>query len=270
MYYYVADSFTDHLFGGGPAGVVITEEWLPEETMQNIAMENNLADTAFCVPRGEDYDLRWFMPEGEINLNGHATLAAAWCIFQFHRPKQDKVIFHSPSGKLTVTREGELLALDLPAVYNHPIDLTEEMVEALGARPAEAYFGQNLFFVFSSAEEVRSLKPDFEKMKRLPMGNGVFVSALSDEDSDIVARTFWPKMGVNEDPVCGNMHCNLTPFWSWRLGKKEFVSHQLSKRGAVVICEDMGERVKLKGKVVLFLTGEVKFDDCIRGTDSMS
>ncbi|MBQ9721665.1 MAG: PhzF family phenazine biosynthesis protein [Oscillospiraceae bacterium] len=257
MFYYVADAFTDRVFGGGPAGVVITDEWLPDALMQKIAMENNLADTAFCVPQDGDYGLRWFMPEGEINLNGHATLAAAWCLFQFHHPERERIVFHSPSGALTVTREGALLALDLPAVRNHPIELTQEMVDALGARPQEAYFGENLFFVFSSAGEVRSLKPDFEKMKRLPMGNGVFVSAPGDGESDIVARTFWPKMGVNEDPVCGNMHCNLTPFWSQRLGKREFISHQLSKRGAVVICEDLGERVKLKGTAALFLKGEV-------------
>lgn len=258
MDYYVVDSFTDKLFCGGPAGVVITKEWLSEETMQNIAMENNLADTAFCVEQENGYGLRWFMPDGEINLNGHATLAAGWCIFQYHHPDWKEIRFHSPGGILTVAREGELLTLDLPAVFNQPIALTKEMTEALGgATPTEAYFGENLFFVFERAEEIRALKPDFQKMKELPMGNGVFVSAPGDGASDIVARTFWPKMGVNEDPVCGNMHCNLTPFWCSRLQKKELVSHQLSKRGAVVICEDRGDRVLLKGKAVLFLKGDV-------------
>ncbi len=257
MYYYVVDSFTDHVFGGGPAGVVITDQWLSDETMQNIAMENNLADTAFVVKESQGYGLRWFMPEGEINLNGHATLAAAHCLFNYREPGMEKVLFHTKSGDLAVTKENQLLVLDLPAVFNHPVELTDEMTAALGAKPAEAYFGQNLFFVFSTADEVRKLRPDFEKMKRLPLGQGVFVSAVSDEHSDIVGRTFWPKMGVDEDPVCGNMHCNLTPFWCKRLGKKELVSHQLSKRGAVVICEDCGDRVKLKGKAALFLTGKV-------------
>lgn len=257
MHYYVVDAFTDHVFGGGPAGVVITEEWLSEKTMQNLSMENNLADTAFVVKEEYGYALRWFMPEAEIDLNGHATLAAAYCLFTYIEPDLDKVVFHTKSGILEVSKEGDLFVLDLPAVPNNKIDLTEEMIDALGAKPDEAYFGQNLFFVFSSAEEVRNLKPDFEKMKALPMGNGVFVSAVSDEDSDIVARTFWPKMGVNEDPVCGNMHCNLTPFWCRRLAKKEIISHQLSKRGAVVICEDHADRVKLKGKATLFLSGNV-------------
>ena len=148
MRYYVADAFTDHVFGGGPAGVVFTDAWLPEETMQQLAAENNLADTAFLVPAGENYALRWFMPEGEIDLNGHATLAAGFCLFRFVEPGRERVVLHTKSGDLTVTREGDWIVLDLPAVFNHPIDLTEEMVEALGARPKEAYFGQNLFFVF--------------------------------------------------------------------------------------------------------------------------
>lgn len=255
--YFVADAFTDHVFGGGPAGVVITDEWLPDDVMQNISTENNLADTAFVVPQGDTFGLRWFMPDGEINLNGHATLAAAYCMFNFTNPELTRIDFETQSGVLTVTRGDELLALNLPAVFNDPIDLTDEMIAALGDTPSEAYFGQNLFFVFDDADKVRHLAPDFGRMKALPMGNGVFVSAVSDEDSDIVARTFWPKMGVNEDPVCGNMHCNLTPFWCRRLGKKEIISHQLSRRGATVICEDRGDRVILKGTCALFLHTEL-------------
>lgn len=199
------------------------------------------------------------MPDGEINLNGHATLAAAYCLFNYHGETRNEIEFRTQeSGMLRVSREDSMLVLDLPAVFNDPIDLTEDMIEALGDTPEESYFGQNLFFVFGSADKVRNLNPDFNKMKALELGNGVFISALSDEDSDIVARTFWPKMGVNEDPVCGNMHCNLTPFWCGRLGKKEIVSHQLSKRGATVICEDCGDRARLKGEAVLFLRTELE------------
>lgn len=257
MRYFVADAFTARVFGGGPAGVLITDEWLAAETMQNIAMENNLADTAFLVKNGANYDLRWFMPNGEINLNGHATLAAAFCIFKFFEPDKTELTFNSPSGSLHVSKDGDYLALMLPAVFNAPIELTDAMVGALGKKPSESYFGQNLFFVFDTADEVRELEPNFEAMKKLSLGNGVFVSARGDDSCDIVARAFWPKMGVNEDPVCGNMHCNLAPFWSRRLGKKILISHQLSKRGAVVICEDLGECVRLKGQVALFLTGEL-------------
>lgn len=257
MHYYVADAFTNHVFGGGPAGVLISDEWLPEKTMQNIAMENNLADTAFLVKNGDNYDLRWFMPDGEINLNGHATLAAAFCIFKFLEPDRQELFFNSPSGLLKVSRDGDYLALKLPAVFNKPIELTQEMIAALSKTPAESYFGQNLFFVFESAADVKNLTPNFDAMKNLPLGNGVFISARG-EDCDIVARAFWPKMGVNEDPVCGNMHCNLAPFWSGRLGKKILVSHQLSKRGAVVICEDLGDYVLLKGQAALFLKGELR------------
>lgn len=256
--YYVVDSFTDHVFGGGPAGVVITDRPLPEDLMQNIAMENNLADTSFVVRKDGNYSLRWFMPDGEIDLNGHATLAAAYCLFRDYVPSADRIEFHTgQSGILRVSREDGLLVLDLPAVMNSPITLTDDMVEALGDVPSESYYGQNLFFVFDSADKIRRLTPDFSKMKQLPYGNGVFVSAMGDGDSDIVARTFWPKMGVDEDPVCGNMHCNLTPFWCRRLGKKQILSHQLSKRGAAVICEDFGNRVHLKGEAVLFLQTEL-------------
>lgn len=258
MYYYVVDSFTNRVFGGGPAGVVITEQWLSDEVMQNIAIENNLADTAFVVKNAKNYGLRWFMPDGEINLNGHATLAAAFCLFRYIEPMRNEMVFETRSGELHVAAEGDFLSLDMPAVFNAPIGLTDEITAALGgAIPSEAYFGQNYFFVFDRAEDIRNLKPDFEKMKKLPLGQGVFISAPGDGDSDIVARTFWPKMGVDEDPVCGNMHCNLTPFWCRRFGKKEIVSHQLSKRGAVVVCEDCGDRVKLKGQATLFLEGKL-------------
>ncbi len=259
MKFYIVNAFTDEIFGGGPAGVVITDAWLSDEVMQNIATEVNLADTAFVVKNDEGYALRWFMPDGEINLNGHATLAASYIIFNYMDAKIKKIDYKTKSGVLEVTREGEYLALNMPAVFNHPTELTPEMVAALGCTPKEAYFGQNLFFVFDKAEEVRTLTPDFGKMKQLPLGQGVFVSAPSDDkESDIVARTFWPKMGVNEDPVCGNMHCNLTPFWSKRLGKKQFVSHQLSRRGAFVVCEDAGDRAILKGKAALFMVGDMK------------
>lgn len=255
--YYAVDSFTDQVFGGGPAAVVCTERALQDDVMQNIAAENNLPDTAFIVKERETYSLRWFMPNGEINLNGHATLAAAYCLFNFIEPGTESVAFRTKSGILKAEKEGDFLALDMPAVFNKPIAPTAEMIEALGGGvPQETYFGQNLFFVFDSETAVKNVRPDFEKMKQLPLGQGCFISAVGDE-SDIVGRTFWPKMGVNEDSVCGNMHCNLTPFWCRRLGKKEIVSRQLSKRGATVICEDCGDRVKLKGKAVLFLKGEL-------------
>ncbi len=245
MKYYVVDSFTDHVFGGGPAGVVISDEWLSDELMQNISMENGLPDTAFVV--GDE--LRWFMPEGEINLNGHATLAAAAIL------NKDEITFKTKSGNITVTKEGDYFCLNMPAVRNFPTDITDELVEALGKRPAEAYFGENYFLVYDSPDDIRNLTPDFNKMKALPLGQGVFVSAVGDEGADIVGRTFWPKQGVNEDSVCGNMHCNLTPFWCERLGKKQLVSRQLSKRGATVICEDLGDRVLLKGQAVLVFEG---------------
>ncbi len=259
MKYYVVDSFTDHVFGGGPAAVMILPRWLPDETMQNIAMENNLADTAFAVKAGDDYDLRWFMPEAEINLNGHATLAAAYIIFRFYEPERGSVRFRTKSGDLIVTRDGDWLELELPAVRVAPYPFSDAMRRALGVVPKETYFGQNLLFVLEDEAAVAVLRPDFEQMKALPEGQGCFVTARAPEgaDYDIVGRTFWPKMGVNEDPVCGNMHCNLAPFWAERLGRDTLVSHQLSKRGAVVKCTACGDRVKLKGQAALFAAADI-------------
>lgn len=261
MKYYVGDAFSDHIFGGGPAAVIVSDDWLSDEMMQNIAAENNLADTAFSVRRPDgDYDLRWFMPEGEINLNGHATLVCSHVIFTEIEPERETLVYHIPMGKeIRAKRCGTEIAITMPAVDNHEILIRQDMIDALGAQPKAAYFGENLLFVFENEQDVQNLKPDFVKMKALPEGNGCFVTAQADAsaDHDIVGRTFWPKMGVNEDPVCGNMHCNLAPFWTSRLGKTELVSHQLSKRGAVVRCRYENGVVTLQGAVTMVFIGEL-------------
>ena len=264
MKYYVGDAFTGRLFGGGPAAVMVTDRWLPDELMQNISMENNLPDTAFAVKRADgDYDLRWFMPKGEIELNGHATLVCSYVIFHDIEPKRQEILYHFSGGEIRAARREPYVEICLPPVFNRPYALRPDMIEALGARPRETWFGENLLFVFDTEEEVAALEPDFARMGRLPEGHGCFVTAKAAPGSgyDIVGRTFWPKMGVDEDSVCGNMHCNLAPFWSERLGKQELISHQLSPRGAVVRCSYENERVSLRGEVSMFLTGELLIPD---------
>ena len=261
MRYYVGDAFSDRMFGGGPAAVVVSNAWLPDELMQNIAMENNLADTAFAVLRADgDYDLRWFMPDGEINLNGHATLVCSHVIFHEIEPERVEITFHIPQGKtIRARRVGEEVSVTMPPVFNRPYPLRQDMIDALGAAPQETWFGENLLFVYENEAQIRELRPDFVKMMAIQEGMGCFVTAPANpgQGYDIVGRTFWPKMGVNEDPVCGNMHCNLAPFWAERLGKPEIVSHQLSKRGAVVKCRYENGVVTLQGAVTMVYQGEL-------------
>lgn len=258
MTYYIVDVFTDSVFSGGPTAVFVMEEWLPEAVMQGIAMENGFSETAFAVPEGEGYRLRWFTPDAEIDLCGYATLAAGYVIMAHYQPAAVQVRFRTLSGVLTVSRQGELYAMDLPALRPEPYALTPRMEEALGAVPAAVYKRRDLTFLFDSEEQVRSLRPDLEKLKQFPEGLGVFVTApSSDPRYDFVSRAFWPKMGIGEDPVCGAAHCNLTPLWSERLGKKRMVAHQISRRGGVFTVEDRGERVMIAGKVALFATGDL-------------
>lgn len=258
MKYYILDVFTDTVFSGGPTAVFVMDAWLPDATMQNIAMENHFSETAFAVPEGEAYHLRWFTPEAEIDLCGYATLAAGYVIMNYDRPGTEQVRFRTLSGILTVDRQENLYAMDLPALRPEPYLLTPFMTNALGAAPTAVFKRRDLTFLFDSEEQVRNLNPDLEKSKQLPEGLGVFVTApSSDPRYDFVSRAFWPKMGIGEDPVCGTAHCNLTPLWSERLGKKRMAAHQISKRGGVFTVEDRGDRVMIAGNIALFATGEL-------------
>ena len=181
-------------------------------------------------------------------------------IFSQLESERNTILYHIPDDKEILARRcGKEIAITMPAVENHEIPLRQDMIDALGAVPKAAYFGENLLFEFENEQQVENLTPDFAKMKLLPEGNGCFVTARANvgADHDIVGRTFWPKMGVNEDSVCGNMHCNLAPFWSGRLGKTEIISHQLSKRGAVVRCKYENNVVTLQGAVTMVFIGEL-------------
>jgi PhzF family phenazine biosynthesis protein len=256
--YFEVDAFAKKPFEGNPAGVCPLEKWLDDTTMQNIAAENNLAETAFFVPRGDDYDLRWFTPTVEIDLCGHATLASGFILFSLLGRGGDKVRFHSKSGPLTVARNGDVLTLDFPSRPPKPCTFSEALIRGLGKKPTEVLKARDYFALYDTAEDVRSLKPDFALLGTLDQK--VIVTAPG-MDCDFVSRFFAPTDGVPEDPVTGSAHCTLIPYWSARLGKTKMFARQLSKRGGEIFCELAGDRVLIGGKAVLYSRGQIEIDD---------
>jgi PhzF family phenazine biosynthesis protein len=252
---YQVDAFTGEIFRGNPAAVCPLEKWLPDETLQNIAAENNLSETAFIVARGNEYELRWFTPTVEVDLCGHATLAAAFVLFTERSFSASEIRFHSRSGILTVTREGDILTLNFPVRAPEKCNVPEALIRALGKRPAEAYQARNFVAVFDSAEDVKGLQPDFVLLKTLDY-HGVIATARG-EDCDFVSRYFAPKAGIDEDPVTGSAHCTLIPFWAERLKKNKMFARQVSRRGGELLCELAGDWVRIGGRARLFLRGEI-------------
>jgi PhzF family phenazine biosynthesis protein len=254
---YWVDAFTKTRFRGNPAAVVIANRWLDAGMMQAIARENNLAETAFVVAEGDQWAIRWFTPTVEVDLCGHATLASAFALYQHGLVTSKSVEFTSASGPLHVTRTGDRLALDFPArPASMSPDPMQSVAEALGCMPAEIHKAQATMVVFSSEDEVRSLKPDMDKVARIPT-YGVVATAPG-KQADFVSRFFAPRVGVPEDPVTGSTHCTLVPYWSARLGKAELYAQQLSDRGGELWCEDRGHRVAIAGNCALYLTGEIE------------
>ena len=254
---YVVDAFTDRVFGGNPAAVCVMDQWLDDETMLNIARENNLSETAYAVKEGSDYRLRWFTPGGEIDLCGHATLATAYVITRFYEPEADEVRFQTRSGLLTVVKKGDLLEMDFPSYKLKKVEVTDEMEEAIGVRPLEAYMSRDLLCILPTEDDVRNADPDMEKVKKLE-GLLLHISAKGNE-YDSVSRSFAPKLNVPEDPVCGSGHCHIVPFWAVNDGKDKIVAYQASQRGGVLYCEYLGERIKMSGKAALFSEAEIYF-----------
>lgn len=258
---YQVDAFTDKLFGGNPAAVVPLNEWLPDATMQSIAAENNLAETAFFLPSLQGgqghYHLRWFTPENEVDLCGHATLASAFVLSHFENHSGDKISFESKSGILSVTKTGDLFTLDFPAYKITPVEATNDVLDAIGKIPAEILkMNNDLLLVYHDQITIQMLKPDFGKLKRCA-ARAVLVTAPSDE-TDFVYRFFAPKMGIDEDPATGSAQCSLVPYWSTRLNKNSMNSIQLSKRIGHFKSELIGDRVMISGKAVLYLKGEIE------------
>lgn len=257
--YYEVSAFTTNPFGGNPAGVCPLERWLPDSVLQGIAANNNLAETAFTVPRGNDFELRWFTPTVEMDLCGHATLAAASVLFNERGLSGSEVKFHSRSGVLAVSRSGDLLTLDFPSRPPTPCAAPETLIRGLGAKPREVLKARDYLVVFASEAEVLALKPDFALLKTLDC-LGIIVTAAG-SDCDFVSRFFAPSAGVDEDPVTGSAHCTLIPYWAARLGKAKLHARQLSARRGELFCEHEADRVRIGGRAVLYLRGEVHIPD---------
>ena len=255
MKQYVVDAFTEKVFAGNPAAVCVMDKWLDDTTMQNIALENNLSETAFAVKEGDAYHLRWFTPGGEVELCGHATLATAYVITHFIEPEMKNVAFDTLSGRLTVTRQEDLLVMDFPSFQLNPVPVTEQMTEALGVKPVEAYYGADMVCVLENEEQVRNVHPNQDLIRQME-GTCLHVTALGHE-YDCVTRSFAPKCNVAEDPVCGRGHCHIIPCWAARTGKREFTAYQASARGGVLYCSYAGERTVLRGKAALFAEAEI-------------
>ncbi|OMF39191.1 PhzF family phenazine biosynthesis protein [Paenibacillus peoriae] len=257
MKYFVVDAFTDKVFEGNPAGICVMDEWLPDDLMQKIAIENNLSETAFAVKEKDGYRLRWFTPGNEIDLCGHATLATAYVISNYYDLNIKTIKFHTLSGELVVVKKDDLYEMDFPSRMPEVFPLSEQMIEALGVKPIETYLGRDLMFVLEKEEDVYNASPDFSKLANLPDGLGVTITAKS-EKYDFASRSFFPKLNVNEDPVCGSAHCNLIPYWAKRLGKVEMVARQLSKRGGTLYCRYDGDRVKISGSAALYSIADIR------------
>jgi PhzF family phenazine biosynthesis protein len=253
---YQIDAFAGKMFSGNPAAVCPLNEWIEDSLMQNIAAENNLAETAFFVSRGDIFEIRWFTPATEINLCGHATLASAHVLFKHLDYKQNKIIFTCKSGELIVSKAGDIITLNFPSNKPAPVTMPSGLVEALGAKPDEIFKARDLMGVFRSANDIMTIRPNFDLLARVD-AHGIIVTAPGG-DCDFVSRFFAPRLGINEDPVTGSAHTTLIPFWSERLGKKRMQARQLSKRGGELFCEDIGNRVLISGRAVTYLWGEIE------------
>lgn len=250
---YQVDAFAARPFEGNPAAVCPLTEWLPDELMQQIAMENNLSETAFFVAAGDHYQIRWFTPLKEVRLCGHATLASAYVLFHFLQYAEPTIRFNSLSGLLTVTREGERLTLDFPACPPTPCETPANLEAALGVRPEACLVNEDLLVVLADETAVRTCRPDQNRLLQLDF-RGVIVTAAA-EDYDFVARFFAPRVGVPEDPVTGSAYTRLAPYWAQRTGKTRLRARQLSARGGDVTCELRGDRVLISGTAVPVLQG---------------
>ena len=251
------NAFTDRVFGGNPAAVCPLQSWAEDNLLQSIAEENNLSETAFFVPVGNNFELRWFTPVKEVDLCGHATLAAAHVIFEHIGYLSDYIIFKTRSGDLTVRKNGNLLEMDFPLYTPKPGIMPEYLAEGLGKTPVMVLEAQDYIAIYDSEEAVRSIIPDQTLLNRLGL-RGVSVTAQGD-NADFVSRFFAPKLGVQEDPVCGSSHCELAPYWADRLNKNILKAKQVSKRGGEILCRVKKEkgRVIISGRAVTFMEGEI-------------
>lgn len=253
---YQVDAFTSDLFGGNPAAVCPLQRWLPQETMQNIASENNLSETAFLVPSAGGYQIRWFTPRLEVDLCGHATLASALVIFNELGHTNSEIEFYSKSGPLLVKRDQDLIVLDFPADPPQVCSPPPGLLKALDVDPLEVLKGATDYLILLENESsIIATAPNFSLLSQLE-ARGVIISAPGDQ-VDFVSRFFAPACGIDEDPVTGSAHCTLTPYWSQKLNKEVLLAHQLSPRKGVLQCTLKGDRVLLSGQAVLYMKGTI-------------
>ena len=259
--FYQVDAFADQLFGGNPAAVCPLEEWPDSRTMQNIAAENNLSETAFFVKKDAGFEIRWFTPAVEVNLCGHATLASGHVIFNHMDFKGETIAFQSMSGELKVSKRGELLTLDFPATPPGPLEgIPCQWSNALHKEPSALYKSRDLLALYESEDDILSIKPQFEALSEILAAVeclGMIVTAPG-KQADFVSRFFAPLAGINEDPVTGSAHTTLIPFWAEKLNKNKLHAFQLSQRKGELFCQLVGDRVLIGGKAVTYLKGEIE------------
>ncbi len=253
--YFEVFAFTNRMFAGNPAGVCLLTEFLPNDQMQAIATQNDLPETAFLVERGDHFDLRWMTPAVEVDLCGHATLAAAHVLFRHRGYARKTIRFETQSGELVVEQSAGRLVLDFPSRPVAEGGNIAAVTKSLGAKPEKVLHGRDYFAVFASQQEVATIQPDLEAIAKLD-AQGLVVTAPAD-DCDFVSRYFAPAAGIPEDPVTGSTHCTLIPYWSQRLGKKELFARQISARGGELFCEDRGDRVGIGGEAVTYVEGKI-------------
>jgi len=255
---FIIDAFAAERFAGNPAAVCPLDTWLPDDAMQAIAREMNQSETVFFVAVGDDYAIRWFTPIREVDMIGHATLAAGHLVFARLRPEATKVRFFDATSEMTVTRREHGLALDMPAIAAEQLDNTADLVRGLRAEPAEVLAGKHYLCVFEKEHEVADLAPDFGALAQLDLPAVIVTAPASDtRDADFVSRFFAPANGVDEDPVSGVAHLCLTPYWAERLGKSSLIGAQLSPRGGIVRCKNGDGRVTLSGEAQICLEGRI-------------
>ncbi len=254
---YQVDAFASELFAGNPAAVCILDAWLPEDLMQAIASENNLSETAFALPVDAGYEIRWFTPENEVALCGHATLATAHVLFETGKVNEDRIQFLSRErGLLHVSREKDQLVLNFPSDPPEAVVLPEGLAGAMGAHPQACYRGQtDYLLIYAKQGDVEALNPDYSLLQRIDC-RGIIASAPGD-GVDFVSRFFAPGCGVPEDPVTGSAHTLLIPYWHNRLSKTKMIAQQRSPRGGELQCEYLGDRVRIGGRAVTYMKAEL-------------
>jgi PhzF family phenazine biosynthesis protein len=254
---FYVDAFTNEVFKGNPAGVCLLENWLPDEVLQSIASEHNLSETAFVVKNNDFFQIKWFTPKTQVDLCGHATLAAAHVLFKIYNFGSKPIQFLSKSGNLTVYQATDgKITLDFPVLPIKSIEKKTEISECLGKEPLELYTSSDFLAVFKTEKEIQNMKPDFEKLKRLDF-RGIIITAPG-HDCDYVLRFFAPQVGINEDPVTGSAQCILTPFWSNRIKKQKMLSRQLSERTGKIWTELTGNRVLISGYAIIYMQGTIQ------------